>query len=203
MIWTLCVRISPSCSKRWGWVLSLRNFARLDRAGMKPTNLHDCLDETLTLLRHRLEPHGRFGGIELQIDRGELPMVTCHGGQMAQVLMNLLGNAIDAMESSDRAGLLSICTQCLTSGPHPLVEIIVRDSGHGIPESIRSQLFDPFFTTKPVGRGTGLGLSIAYQIVVENHDGTIDYTSDADWGTEFRIRLPVQPKHRLRSLDHE
>jgi PAS domain S-box-containing protein len=184
-------------------VLSLRNFARLDRAGMKPTNLHDCLDETLTLLRHRLEPHGRFGGIELQIDRGELPMVTCHGGQMAQVLMNLLGNAIDAMESSDRPGLLSIRTRCLTSGPHPLVEILVRDSGHGIPESIRSQLFDPFFTTKPVGRGTGLGLSIVYQIVVENHDGTIDYTSDAAWGTEFRIRLPVQPKHRLRSLDHE
>ncbi len=173
-------------------VLSLRNFARLDRAGMKPTNIHDCLDETLTLLRHRLEPNGRFGGIQLQIDRGELPLVTCHGGQMAQVLMNLIGNAIDAMESIDRPGILKISTQLLAA-PTPAIEILISDTGHGIPDTIRPHLFNPFFTTKPVGRGTGLGLSISYQIVVENHNGTINWTSSPDWGTEFRIELPVLP----------
>ncbi|MBD2635715.1 GAF domain-containing protein [Limnothrix sp. FACHB-881] len=172
-------------------VLSLRNFARLDRAGMKPTNLHECLDETLTLLRHRLEPHGRFGGIQLEIDRGELPLVTCHGGQMAQVLMNLIGNAIDAMESIDRPAILKISTRLLSNGPQSIAEIAIRDSGYGISDDIRPHLFNPFFTTKPVGRGTGLGLSITYQIVVENHGGTIDWTSDPEWGTEFVIRLPV------------
>jgi signal transduction histidine kinase/sensor domain CHASE-containing protein/HAMP domain-containing protein len=169
-------------------ILSLRNFSRLDEAEMKPANLHEGIDSTLLILQHRLheEAHG-LDSIQVIKQYGQLPPVECYPRQLNQVFMNLLSNAIDALESSpcpDKQ--IVIQTQML---PADQVQVSIRDNGPGIPPEIQEKLFDPFFTTKPVGKGTGLGLTVAYQIL-ERHQGQIHVISTPGVGTEVTIHLP-------------
>jgi signal transduction histidine kinase len=192
-------------------VLSLRNFSRLDQTQVKQVNLHEGIDSTLMILQHRLKPSGTRAGMEVIKQYGDLPLVECWAGQLNQVFMNILANAIDALVEfqttamNDGCEVLSlqiiISTQMLPDGR---VQIVIRDNGPGIPEQVRQHLFDPFFTTKPAGKGTGLGLSISYQIV-ERHGGSLKCLSKPGQGAEFQIEIPVEqstcwvdgPEHRV------
>jgi two-component system NtrC family sensor kinase len=171
-------------------VLSLRNFSRVDEAEMKLVNIHDGLDSTLLILQNRLKPKARNRIIEIIKEYGNLPLVECYAGQLNQVFMNILTNAIDAFEEvPNRPAQIIIRTEVSHSDS---VTIRISDNGVGIIDEVKAQLFDPFFTTKPVGKGTGLGLSISYQIVVKKHGGVIKCESTPGEGTEFWIHLPVR-----------
>ncbi len=175
-----------------GIVASMRNFSRLDRAEVSSVDLHEGLDSTLLILHSRLERKTHRNRIEVVRNYSELPMVECHGGQINQVFMNLLSNAIDALDDREDDARIEICTRPITEGDRvSRVEITIHDNGGGIPPEVASRVFDPFFTTKPVGKGTGLGLSISYQIVVDRHDGQIECQSQPGEGTTFRICLPL------------
>jgi two-component system, NtrC family, sensor kinase len=170
-------------------VLSLRNFSRLDESELKPVDIHAGIDSTLVILQHRLKGRPDFPAIEIIKDYKQLPEVECYPSQLNQVFMNILSNAIDALEESAIASpTITIRTSAIDTN---WVTVCIADNGVGIPEPIRSKLFDPFFTTKPVGKGTGLGLSISYQIVTEKHRGNIECHSTAGQGTEFVIRIPM------------
>ncbi|WP_366930860.1 GAF domain-containing protein [Microcoleus sp. bin38.metabat.b11b12b14.051] len=154
-------------------VLSLRNFSRLDESQMKAVDIHEGIDSTLLILQHRLKSSSDIGNIVLVKEYGNLPLVECYAGQLNQVFMNVIGNAIDALQSeklSDRKFVnpqIKISTAVgQINGDVPSAVIRISDNGSGISESMRERIFDPFFTTKPIGKGTGLGLSISYQIVV-------------------------------------
>jgi len=173
-------------------VLSLRNFSRLDEADMKPVDLHEGIDSTLLLLQNRLKAKPDHPDIKVVKEYGQLPLVECYAGQLNQVLMNLLANAIDALDSNNTQqypSQITIRTQVL---PPDRVVIRIADNGPGMVEEVKKRLFDPFFTTKPVGQGTGLGLSISYQIIKEKHGGTIKCESQVGQGTEFWIEIPVR-----------
>jgi len=185
-------------------VLSLRNFCRLDEAQKKPVDIHEGIENTLLILRHRLQPQGKNAGIQVIKEYGNLPKVECYAGQLNQVFMNLLSNAIDALEelklkkdreryreqpASDFQPCIRIRTE-VQDGRYAIIRIV--DNGSGIPAAIQSRIFDPFFTTKPVGEGTGLGLSISYQIVVERHNGQLKCVSTPEQGTEFIVQIPLQ-----------
>jgi PAS domain S-box-containing protein len=167
-------------------VLSLRNFSRLDEAEKKTVDLHEGLNSTSLILQHRLKPQAGFSGIQIIKEYGKLPLVNCYPSQLNQVFMNLLTNAIDALDSVENP-MIRICTQIDDLG---CIIIRIADNGFGMTEAVISRLFDPFFTTKPIGKGTGLGLSISYQIIVEKHKGTIQCYSEVGKGTEFVITLP-------------
>lgn len=206
-------------------VHSLRTFSRLDEAEVKAVDIHEGIDSTLMILRSRLKTsYLRHEGNEycrpdIYIDRqyGDLPLVQCHAGQLNQVFMNILGNAIDVLDE------MAIAQASESSGDHPereiglptiristeaiqyevggedstepvlqeWIRIRIADNGWGMPEAIRQRIFDPFFTTKPVGKGTGLGMSISYQIVTERHGGRLDCISTPGHGTEFVIEIPA------------
>jgi signal transduction histidine kinase len=169
-------------------VLSLRNFSRLDESEFKCVNLHQGLESTLLILQHRFRATHEHAEIKLVKQYGELPLVECAAGLVNQVFMNLISNAIDAMESaSNTQPEIQIITEVVTTG----IQIRIIDNGTGIPAAIQSRLFDPFFTTKPVGKGTGLGLSISYQIITEKHGGKLECYSTPGHGTEFRVWLPL------------
>ncbi|HEY9650763.1 MAG TPA: ATP-binding protein, partial [Coleofasciculaceae cyanobacterium] len=176
-------------------VLSLRNFSRRDQSHMQPVNLHDGIESTLLILQNRLKANGDFPGIEVIKEYGELPPVECYPSQLNQVFMNLLGNAIDALDELranshlDIIPTIWISTEVSSSNQ---VTIQISDNGPGITEEAQLQLFDPFFTTKPVGKGTGLGLSISYQIVVEKHKGSLQCKSMLGKGTQFSIEIPIR-----------
>ncbi|MBE9013896.1 HAMP domain-containing protein, partial [Pseudanabaenaceae cyanobacterium LEGE 13415] len=170
-------------------VLGLRNFSRLDEAQLKIVDLREGIENTLLLLQHRLKHNSKRNQIQIIKDFQNLPKIECYAGQLNQVFLNLLGNAIDALENSDRTAIIWISTEATESS----AIVKIRDNGQGIPESIQSKIFDPFFTTKPVGQGTGLGLSIAYQIIVGQHQGSLTYTSEVGKGTEFTIEIPIFP----------
>jgi light-regulated signal transduction histidine kinase (bacteriophytochrome) len=179
-------------------VLSLRNFSRLDEAEMKAVNIHEGIDSTLLILQHRLKALPKMPNIQVIKEYGDLPLVECYAGQMNQVFMNVLSNAIDAIEhhkhstSEPFAGEITIRTAVgELAGKVKSVVIRISDNGGGIPESSQKRIFDPFFTTKPVGQGTGLGLSISYQIVVDKHHGIFKCDSQPDLGTEFWIEIPI------------
>nr|WP_242031406.1 ATP-binding protein [Coleofasciculus sp. FACHB-T130] len=202
-------------------VLSLRNFSRLDQAEMKAVDIHEGLDSTLLILQHRMKAKGGNQGIELIKEYGNLPLVECHAGQMNQVFMNILNNAIDVLEEYSYQHLaiatienlhthslelgqtppisntqvpvasIRIRTEVVEIDDCPQVVIRIRDNGSGIPPEAITRLFDPFFTTKPVGKGTGLGLSITHQIVVEKHGGVLKCSSEPGQGTEFYIEIPI------------
>jgi light-regulated signal transduction histidine kinase (bacteriophytochrome) len=185
-------------------VLSLRNFSRHDQSDMKQVDLHEGIDSTLLILQHRLKA-SPVCEIELIKEYGNLPLVECYAGQVNQVLMNLLSNAIDALEESAdflslnadlgnpdapaRQPMIRIRTEVLEN---QRIAIRISDNGRGIPEESRSHLFNPFFTTKPVGKGTGLGLSISYQIITEKHRGSLKCFSTLGEGAEFVIEIPIQ-----------
>ena len=194
-------------------VLSLRNFSRLDESEVKWVDIHEGLDNTLLILKHRLQACNQHPEIKIVKDYGNLPRVECYPGQLNQVFMNILSNAIDALEESvschlSLVGCLvqdSAIAQCsipnlqigirteLVRGDR--LAIRIQDNGPGIPSSVSSKLFDPFFTTKPVGKGTGLGLSISYQIVVEKHGGSLRCNSRLGQGAEFIIEIPIQQQN--------
>ena len=166
-------------------VLSLRSFSRLDETGMKPVDLHEGIDSTLLILQHRLQPETNSFAIEVVKQYGELPPLVCYGAQINQVFMNILNNAIDALENSATSRKkidnpkIWICTEVISGNT---ILIWIADNGCGIPEIRRSRIFEPFFTTKQPGQGTGLGLSISYQIIVEKHGGNIKCVSEPGKG---------------------
>jgi urea transport system substrate-binding protein len=177
---------------------SLRNFARLDEAEVKLADIHEGIESTLTIVQHRIKKSTNQPEIKLVKEYGKLPKIECYPGQLNQVFMNLLNNAIDAIESYnlqrshqeiiDNPSTITIRTAANNTD---FVTIKIIDNGPGITEEIKARLFDPFFTTKPVGKGTGLGLAIAYQIVVEKHGGELLCFSKPGAGTEFEIKIPV------------
>uniref|UniRef100_A0A7C3ZLI6 histidine kinase n=1 Tax=Planktothricoides sp. SpSt-374 TaxID=2282167 RepID=A0A7C3ZLI6_9CYAN len=195
-------------------VLSLRNFSRVDEGGMKEADIHQGIDDTVLILQHRLRDGGKSDsgkprkfGIELIREYGNLPKVECNMGQLNQVFMNILANAIDALEEAackDSEAMapqpqIRICTEVrnaptgdMEGGRGGAVVIRISDNGPGMPEEVIHRLFDPFFTTKPVGKGTGLGLAISYQIVVEKHKGSLGCVSEPGKGTEFAIAIPLR-----------
>ncbi len=179
-------------------VLSLRNFSRTDQEGRKPFNIHEGLDSTLLILQNRLKAYGERPAIHLIKCYNDIPVVNAYAGQLNQVFMNILSNAIDAIDENfqqknggDEISIITELKQPTSENQQAAVVIRIVDNGHGIPEDIRKKLFDPFFTTKPVGKGTGLGLSISYQIVVERHQGRLECFSTIGKGTEFRIEIPI------------
>lgn len=181
-------------------VASLRTFSRMDESEMKAVDLHEGIESTLLILHNRLKAksgslNGEMsnGGMSIDVIRQydpDLPLVECYAGQLNQVFMNLLSNAIDALETvpEQPAPQLTITTQCL---PQRWVKISFRDNGPGIPPEQQSRLFDPFFTTKTVGKGTGLGLSISYQVVTERHGGQLTCNSAVGQGTTFTVQIPI------------
>jgi PAS domain S-box-containing protein len=191
-------------------VLSLRNFSRLDEDGTKAVDIHEGMDSTLLLLQNRLK--AKLGHPEIKVirDYGNLPPVVCHAGQMNQVFMNLLTNAIDVLEESfvtshtlreGEAPMLLVNNSKQMTSPQICIRTLIQeddviisiaDNGLGMSEGVRKRLFDPFFTTKPVGKGTGMGLSISYQIVVQKHGGKIQCISAPGEGAEFVIMIPLK-----------
>lgn len=180
-------------------VLSLRTFSRMDEAEMKTVDLHEGIDSTLMLLQNRLKRKGHYPPIALIKEYGELPPIECYSGQLNQVIMNILANALDALEERDEQQSAAELKQ----NPSRIVirtekagtdQVAIRfiDNGPGISATVQKRLFDPFFTTKAVGKGTGLGLSISYQIVTEKHQGQISCLSTLGEGTEFRIQIPLK-----------
>jgi signal transduction histidine kinase len=173
-------------------VLSLRNFSRLDEAGVKPVDLHQGIDSTILLLQHRLNANPDRSAINVIYDYGDLPNVECFPGQINQVLMNILVNAIDALAIHPEDRSPSPQIQIRTAVINAMwVEITICDNGTGMEAETRRQMFNPFFTTKPVGQGTGMGLAISYQIITENHRGHLNCVSTLGVGTEFTIQIPV------------
>jgi signal transduction histidine kinase len=177
-------------------VMALRNFSRMDEAEVKAVNIHEGIDSTLMILQNRLKPKADRLAIEVVKQYGELPSVECYAGQLNQVFMNLLVNAIDALEESiqtaqNSAPTIIIRTKMVNADR---IRISIADNGLGILEPLQQKLFDPFFTTKPTGKGTGLGLSISYQIVTERHNGSLTCLSSPGQGAEFVIEIPLHPR---------
>jgi signal transduction histidine kinase len=175
--------------------VSLRNFARTDSSVKLDVDIHPGLDSTLLILRHRLKALGQRPEIKVVKQYSPLPKVKCYPGQLNQVFMNILANAVDALEEAwqqgkqvDNSLAINVCTEMLEP---EFVTIRITDNGLGMTEAVKQQLFDSLFTTKAVGKGTGLGLAIAHQIVVEKHGGVIKVNSTLNQGTEFTIVLPV------------
>lgn len=195
-------------------VLGLRNFSRLDESEMKPVDVHEGIDNTLMILQHRFKEKSNLPEIEVIKEYGKLPEVICYPGQLNQVFMNILSNAIDALEdsfvighpslvndkeqiikdidasaTSHKVGQIHIFTE-LTDSNTAIIRI--TDNGSGMTKAVQQKIFDPFFTTKAVGSGTGLGLSISYQIVVDKHKGSLTCDSTPGEGTKFTIEIPMQ-----------
>jgi signal transduction histidine kinase len=171
---------------------ALRNFSHMDESHRRSSDLHQCLDDALLIL------HGRFKNhIQIVKQYGDLPSIQCYSGQLSQVFINLIGNAIDALlaviESQpkpDWEPQIQITTEVCTDDPE-WVKIQIADNGPGMPPEIQTRVFETFFTTKPVGKGTGLGLAISRQIVVEKHHGKLNLWSEVGVGTQFEILLPI------------
>jgi two-component system NtrC family sensor kinase len=171
-------------------VLSLRNFSRLDEAEMKRVDLHEGLENTLLMLHHRLYSEQGTPKIQVIKNYGTLPLVDCYPGPLNQVFLNILNNAIEAVE---KANLETPQISIQTTAQQDRVTIRITDNGVGMSESVRQKIFDPFFTTKSVGQGTGMGLSISYQIIVEKHGGQLDCSSEPGKGSEFIMEIPLHP----------
>ena len=182
-------------------VLSLRNFSRLDETERKIIDIHEGIESTLVILQHRLQSQVKPGEIQVIKNYGKLPKVECYPAQLNQVFMNLLSNAIDAVEESSANCTCQVNQIRITTEVSRENQVSVRicDSGPGICPEVQSRMFDPFFTTKPVGRGTGLGLSISYQIVKDTHGGKLECHSEVGRGTEFAIELPISQKLEVKS----
>ncbi|MEH1920446.1 sensor histidine kinase [Nostoc sp.] len=178
---------------------SLRTFSRADIEQKVLFNIHEGINGTLIILKHRLKANKIRPAIELVQDYGELPLVECFPGQLNQVFMNLLANAIDALEESNyglsfddiklNPNQITIHTALTEDKNH--ISIRIQDNGVGISADVQQKMFDHLFTTKSVGKGTGLGLSIAHQIIVQKHKGTLEVNSVLGAGSEFIITIPI------------
>jgi PAS domain S-box-containing protein len=183
-------------------VVSLRNFSRLDEAEYKAVDIHEGIDSTLLILDNRLKARPDRPAIQIIKEYDNLPLIECYAGQLNQVFMNILTNAIDALEERHQQqsqqktkpspGVILIRTKIINKNQ---ITIKIADNGLGIPEKIKQRIFDPFFTTKPIGKGTGMGMSISYQIVTKNHHGTIECISSPHQGTAFVIVIPLKQQH--------
>ncbi|MEH2224608.1 ATP-binding protein [Nostoc sp.] len=175
-------------------VQSLKNFSRHDEAEMKAVNIHDGIDGTLMILHHRVKADVHRPAIEIIKDYAKLPQIECYPGQLNQVFMNILANAIDALEEGiENSGVrsspqITICTRVIDQQS---VVIRIADNGPGMKEEVIRRIYDPFFTTKDIGKGTGLGMAISYQIVVDKHGGMLKCRSQPGEGTEFWIQIPL------------
>ncbi|MCU0543187.1 MAG: AAA family ATPase [Oscillatoriaceae cyanobacterium Prado104] len=177
---------------------SLRTFSRADSDNKQKFNLHEGIDSTLLILRHRLKANEHRPAIEVVTDYGKIPEIACFPGQLNQVFMNILANAIDALDESNSGrsyqeiqahpNRITIETKIEGGG----VKIAIADNGPGMSEEVKARIFDHLFTTKAVGKGTGLGLAIARQIIVEKHGGSIDVDSVLGQGTIFTLQLPIE-----------
>lgn len=179
-------------------VLSLRTFSRLDEAEMKQVDIHEGIESTLMILQNRLKNKPERPPINIIKEYGNLPLVECYPGQLNQVFMNLLTNAIDAVEMemnkpepADKNLAITIRTELTENN---CVAMRIADTGPGMSEHVKRRLFDPFFTTKPIGKGTGLGLAISHSIVVEKHGGELSCNSVLGEGSEFAIEIPLRQK---------
>ncbi|MBD2002356.1 MULTISPECIES: sensor histidine kinase [Cyanophyceae] len=189
-------------------VASMRNFSRLDEAEIKEADLHSGIESTLMILQNRLKEQPNRPAIEVIKEFDKLPLVACYPGQLNQVFMNILNNAIDALEEKINEGyLFTPQIRIATEVRYPeetnfkslipnsqLIVIRITDNGKGITPYVKEHLFDPFFTTKPVGKGTGLGLSISYQIIVEKHQGRLKCNSQLGEGAEFAIEINAKAR---------
>jgi PAS domain S-box-containing protein len=188
-------------------VQSLRNFSRLDESKSKIVNIHEGLESTLLILRNRLkstivrDASGREhlrAAITVIKNFDHLPLVECYAGQLNQVFMNILSNAIDALDEAAGRGMaappwIQIQTALIAADR---ISIQITDNGPGMPESVRQRLFEPFFTTKSAGKGTGLGMSISYRIITEAHGGRLACVSAPRQGAQFLIELPIRLQTR-------
>ncbi|MCW6037630.1 HAMP domain-containing protein [Spirulina subsalsa FACHB-351] len=175
-------------------VLSLRTFSRLDESEQKAVDIHAGLDSTLLILHNRFKGKGESPPVQLVKHYGNLPLVDCYPGQLNQVFVNLISNALDALEEQvnhppESPPQITITTALVEQ---ERVRIEIADNGPGMSEEVQGKLFDPFFTTKPIGKGTGLGMSISYSIIVERHQGTITCHSRLGEGTMFRLQIPLR-----------
>lgn len=178
---------------------SLRTFSRADSDTPVAFNQHQGLDSTILILKHRLKANENRPEIQLIKNYAPIPKVECFAGQLNQVFMNLLANAIDALEESNTGrsfaeieanpNQIAITTEFVAAQNQVLVRI--KDNGTGMCESVKHKIFDHLFTTKAVGKGTGLGLAIAHQIVTQKHNGFLEVNSTFGQGSEFTIELPV------------
>jgi signal transduction histidine kinase len=180
--------------------LSLRTFARSDMASKVEFQVHEGINSTIMLLKHRLKGMGNRPKIHVITEYEDLPPIYCYPGQLNQVFMNIVANAIDVFDEMEpknyysQNGDLNPTITITTSTNQQLnqVNICFADNGYGIPEDVLTRIFEPSFTTKPVGKGTGLGLAISRQIIVNKHDGNIQCLSSPGSGTKFIITLPIE-----------
>ncbi|OKH56375.1 serine/threonine protein kinase [Calothrix sp. HK-06] len=198
----LLISMRQSIDRIYDISVSLRTFSRSDNHKPIVCNIHECLDSTLLILRHRLKASESRPQIEVIKNYSDVPEFACYPGQLNQVFMNLLANAIDALDESN-VGLsyqqiqashncITVATSITTDKQSVLISI--RDNGLGMTEEVKAQIFEHLFTTKPVGKGTGLGLAIARQIIVDKHGGSIQVNSSPQQGAEFVIQLPFRTK---------
>ncbi|AFZ60747.1 multi-sensor signal transduction multi-kinase [Anabaena cylindrica PCC 7122] len=186
-----------ACDRLKNISTSLRTFSRADRDYKVPFNIHEGIDSTILILKHRLKANEQRPAIEVITNYGNLPQIKCFPGQLNQVFMNILANGIDALdELSNERSVAEIKAHpnritVTTSRENNLVQITITDNGKGMSDEIKPKIFDHLFTTKAVGKGTGLGLAIAKQIIEEIHYGKLYYHSVLGEGTEFIIKIPV------------
>ncbi|MFM2429285.1 MAG: hypothetical protein RLZZ511_498 [Cyanobacteriota bacterium] len=179
---------------------SLRTFSRADTESKVPFNIYEGLDSTLLILKHRLKANEHRPAIEITTNYHEMQPVHCFPGQLNQVFMNLLANAIDALDESNQGKSFSeiqlqpnrITVTVQLSNCQQWATIKIQDNGIGMNEETKQRIFENLFTTKGVGKGTGLGLAIARQIIVEKHRGTVEVNSSLGQGTEFILKIPVE-----------
>ncbi|MBW4666100.1 MAG: hybrid sensor histidine kinase/response regulator [Cyanomargarita calcarea GSE-NOS-MK-12-04C] len=187
--------IKLSTERIKGISISLRNFARADTSAKVAVDLHEGIDGTLLILGHRIKASSQRPDIEIIKQYNQLPKVECYPGQINQVFMNILANAIDAIDENWQHNKLdnnSLTIKINTEiSNYQYVTIRITDNGMGMSEVVQNRVFEQFFTTKPMGQGTGLGLAIAYQIIVEKHNGKLAVNSTPGQGTEFVITLPI------------
>jgi two-component system NtrC family sensor kinase len=168
-------------------VRSMKEFAHPDQKEMTAVDLNRAVQNTLAISRNEYKLVA-----DLEIDLGELPLVTCYAGEVNQVVLNIIVNAAQAIEDivkgTDRRGRITVCTRRERAD----VVISIADSGGGISEAVRDRIFDPFFTTKEVGRGSGQGLAIARSVIVDKHRGQLTFETVPGHGTTFFIRLPIE-----------
>jgi two-component system NtrC family sensor kinase len=175
-------------------VSKLRTFSRLDEGEFKTVDIHESIESVLLFLRHKMQDR-----IQVERHYGSVESLSCFAGELNQVIMNLIANAIDSIEGCGKITLI-------TKQQDGYFCISIRDTGKGIPQEIRNRIFEPFFTTKPIGRGTGLGLAISYGIL-KAHDGSIEFSSEEGKGTEFTLKIPLslgavgKPGSRTHRID--